>query len=742
MARRGGRRLLAVAVAMCGLATALPGASAQAMGRCGNHPWCDTSLSPDTRASLLLGALRTDEKIALLGGDDIRGVLGGDHQHTGTQDGVPRLDVPTVYYSDGPVGPRQGKSVGLPTPLALAATWSRPLARSYGTIAATEARDKGNDVIFAPTVNIARTPLAGRTFEGFGEDPFLVGSMAVPWIEGAQSTGVIANLKHFAVNNQEGAPASGTSPTPGAPLGVSGKGNRMLVDARVDERTLREIYLSQFEMAIKQANPGSVMCAYPKVNGTYACENRHLLIDILRNEWGYKGYVLADYGAAHNTEASFNNGLDFEPWPPIAYQPAPLTALVATGQAPIATLNEHVKRFLRTWFAFGLFDRPAFRDDDAQIDKASDGRNAAKIEEGAVTLLRNQKGALPLAAKKLRSIVVIGKPATTFVTGGGSGAVTPFTYTSLLDAVKARAGSKVSVTYNDGSDAAAAAAAAKSADAVLVVAGDYYTEGADRTCLSLECPEIYGDQDALIEKVAAANKHTIVVLETGGPALMPWRSQVAGIVEAWYAGGTGATGVARVLFGDVDPGGRLPITFPASMSQLPQAGDPDAYPGDVSVDYKEGVLVGYRWWDAKKLTPAFPFGFGLSYTGFHYGPPKVLKPARTGEVARVRLTIRNTGRRAGIAVPQLYVGMPQPRPGVVQPPWQLKGFTKFTVPRRGKATVTFPLDARAFSYWDTRTSSWQIAKGCYRIGIGSSSRAIRAQTVIARGGARCSGGGR
>jgi beta-glucosidase len=734
--RIGRAAAIATAAVSIALGGAIPGAGAA--GRCGSHPWCDTSLSPDTRAALLLAALHTDEKIDLLGGDDIRGVLGGDHAHTGTQTGVPRLDIPTVLYSDGPVGPRQGKSTGLPAPIALGATWSRPLARAHGLIAATEARDKGNDVIFAPTVNIARTPLAGRTFEAYGEDPFLTGSLAVPWIEGAQSTGIIADLKHFAVNNQEGESSDGKSPKPGGePIGISGNGNRMLVNEHVDERTLREIYLPHFEMAVKQADPGSIMCAYPRINGTYACENHKLLIDILRNEWGYKGYVLADYGAAHDTSASFRNGLDFEPWPPIAYQPTPLTALVATGQAPTATLDDHVRWMLRTWFKFGLFDRPAFRDDDTQIDKPLNARSAAEIEQNAVTLLRNQRSVLPLRAAKLRSIAIIGKPATTFVTGGGSGNVTPFQFTTLVDAIKARAGAKVKVSYLDGSDPAAAAAAAKAASATIVVAGDYYTEGADRTCLSLECPDLYGDQDALIRTVAAAQPRTIVVLETGGPALTPWRSKVAGLVEAWYAGGPGARGVARVLFGAADPGGRLPITFPESESQLPQAGDRSSYPGGSDVTYKEGVLVGYRWYDAKRLRPAYPFGFGLSYTGFAYGKLRILKPARTGEVMRVRLTIRNTGRRTGVTVPQLYVGMPQPRAGVVQPPWQLKGFAKAQIPRRGRATVTFPLDARAFSYYDTRTSSWQVAKGCYRIAVGSSSRALRARTVVARGGARC-----
>jgi len=300
------------ALVALGLATAAP---AQAAGRCGSHPWCDTSLSPDERAGLLLGALTQDEKISLLGGDDLFGGAGAADQHTGTSDGVSRVDLPPIYFSDGPVGVRQGSATALPIPMALAATFDPQLAFSHGSVIAGEAKSKGNDVVFAPTVNVMRTPLGGRTFEAYGEDPFLVSRLTVGWIDGAQAQGVIANVKHFAANNQEGdaGPVADLS-GPGQPLGPPPlEGNRLVVNAQVDERTLHEVYFPQFEAAVKEAHVASVMCSYNRLNGQYACENEHLLHDVLEKSWGFKGFVVADYGAAHNTIASLNNGLDVEP---------------------------------------------------------------------------------------------------------------------------------------------------------------------------------------------------------------------------------------------------------------------------------------------------------------------------------------------------------------------------------------------------------------------------------------------
>src|SRR4051812_11088407 len=609
--------------ALLALVVAVP---ASAAGRCGTHPWCDTALTPDARAGLLAKELTQDEKISLLAGDEPFGVAGGEHSHTGTSNGVPRVDLPTTYYSDGPVGPRQGKTTAMPIPMALAATFDPRLAYRYGGLVANEVKAKGNDVVFAPTVNIMRTPLGGRTFEGFGEDPYLVGRLAVQWVKGAQAQGVIGDIKHFAANNQEGQSAAANAGGPGQPLGPPPtSGNRMTVNSVVDERTLREISLPQFEAAVREAHVGSVMCSYNRLNGQYACENEHLLNQILKREWGFKGYVLADYGAAHpqGTAQSLSNGLDFEPWPGIGYNPNEIQLALATQQASTTAVDEHVRRILRTAFAFGFFDRPAFKDDDAQIDKPAHARTAQSVEEQAITLLTN-KGALPLDASKVKTIAVIGADANEFKTGGGSGKVTPFEYETPLDAIAKRAGAGVKVSFDDGSDAQRASDLAKSSDVAVVFAGDYQSEGADKACLTLECPSYNGNQDALVDAVAGAQANTVLVLETGGPVLTPWRDKVKALVEAWYPGQQGGPAIARVLFGDTDPGGRLPATFPQSEDQLPTAGDPQKYPGTgETATYKEGVLVGYRWYDANNLTPAFPFGFGLSYTTFKFAHMKV-----------------------------------------------------------------------------------------------------------------------
>lgn len=719
--RRGVLGLLAAGVVL------LP-ATAHAAGRCGAHPWCDTSLSPDTRATMLLQALTPSERIGLLAGDDISGVCACySGSHTGTSNGVPRLDVPRVLFTDGPVGVRQGQTTALPIPMALAATFDRRLAVAHGAIVGDEARHKGNDVVFGPTVNIMRTPLGGRTYEAYGEDPYLDAQMAVGWIRGLQGQGVIADVKHFAANNQEGVSPLADQSAPGQPLGPPAiEGNRMAVDEKIDERTLREIYLPHFEAAIKQAHAGTVMCAYNKINGVYACENDWLIHQVLEKEWGFPGMVLADYGAAHDAGPSLRGGLDFEPWPGLAYGPLQVTLALATGQATQDQVDEHVRRYLRTLFAFGVFDRQAYVDSDARIAKAAHAQIAQGIEESAITLLENRRKTLPLRAPK--TIAVIGKPATTFITGGGSGNVKPFAFQDPLSAIRKRAqGSKV--VYDDGSDPARAAAAAKAADVAIVFGADYDAEGTDRRCLTLECPDIYGDQDGLIDGVAAAQPNTVVVLETGGPVLTPWRDKVAALLEAWYPGESGGPAIARVLFGDADPGGRLPATFPRSEADLPTAGDPQAYPGQgETVTYKEGLLVGYRFYDAKGKAPAYPFGFGRSYTRFRY---RKLKLRRRGTTVRVALTVRNAGRRAGWAVPEVYVAMPAE---AGEPPRQLRAFAKFRLEKGAARRVHLRLGPRAFSHWD---GGWKITPGCYTVLAGPSSRSLPLARRVGLAGGSC-----
>jgi beta-glucosidase len=704
-------------------------ATANAAGRCGDHSWCDTALSADARAGLLLQALTADEKIGLLAGDDLTGVCACyAGSHTGTENGVPRLDVPRVLFSDGPVGPRQGQTTAMPIPMALAATFDRRLAVAHGAVIGDEARHKGNDVVFGPTVNIMRTPLGGRTFEAYGEDPYLDSQLAVGWVRGLQAQGVIADVKHYAANNQEGYSPLANAGGPGQLLGPPPtEGNRMLVDEKIDERTLREIYLPHFEAAIKQAHAGTVMCAYNKVNGIYACENDHLIHEILEKEWGFQGMVLADYGAAHEAGPSLRGGLDFEPWPGMAYGPLQVRLALTTGQATDAQVDEHVRRYLRTLFAFGVFDRPAYADDDALIAKAAHAQTARGIEESAITLLENRRRTLPLRAAK--TIAVIGAPATMFTTGGGSGNVKPFAFHDPLTAIREHAKGST-VVYDDGSDPARAAAVATDADVAIVFAADYQSEGADRACLTLECPPVHGDQDGLIAAVAGAQQKTVVVLETGGPLLTPWRDRVGALVEAWYPGQEAGPAIARVLFGDADPGGRLPATFPRSEADLPTAGDPEAYPGvGETVAYKEGLLVGYRFYDAKAKTPAYPFGFGRSYTRFRFSK---LKLRRRGTKVRVALTVRNTGARMGMAVPQVYLAMPA---AAGEPPRQLKAFTKVRLEKGSSRRLRFTLDPRAFAHWD---DGWKVTPGCYRVLAGSSSRALPLHRSVALAGGRCS----
>jgi beta-glucosidase len=720
-------RGIVVAIA---LLAAWPAAQAEAAGRCGSHPWCDTSLLPDKRADLLLAALTPAERIGLLAGDDPAGVTGAAGTHTGAALGVPRLDLPPLYLTDGPVGVRQGQSTALPSSLALAASFNRELARRDGGLVGNEAKLKGNDIVYAPTINLLRTPLWGRAFESLGEDPFLSGRMGTEWIRGAQAQGVIANVKHFAVNNQEGQER---------PDGTVA-GSRYTVDARVDERTLAELYLAQFEVAIKRGHPGSVMCSYNRLNGPHACESKWLLERVLRKRWGFGEFVLADYGASKHVGSGLRAGLDFEPFPFIdfdggeVYAPAAVQAALDARRTTQAAVDRAVRRLLRTLFAYGFFDRAAYVDDESRIDRNAHAHAARRVAEAGVVLLKND-GALPLKAAKLKSLAVIGADGDAYKNGGGSSNVQPYSLVTPRQGIVTRAGAGVNVRYDAGNDLARAAQVARSADAAVVVVADTAGEGTDKPCLALDCGAAPGlKRDELIERVAAANDRTIVVLETAGPVLTPWRNKVEGIVEAWYPGSGGGAAIARVLFGDVDPGGRLPATFPRRARDLPTAGNRRRYPGvGGKVHYSEGMLVGYRWYDHRGIAPAFSFGYGLSFTRFGF---RDLRVRRHEGGAEVSIEVRNLGRRAGIAVPQLYLALPSAR-GRPQPPRALKGFESLALRRGGRARVYFRLSPRAFAYWSSRRDRWQVAPGCYGIEVGRSSRDIVLRRSISMRGGRC-----
>lgn len=703
--------------------------------------------SPDARARKLVAQMTPDEEFGLMAGAcDPRG-------HTGLVPGIARLGIPDLYLNDGPVGVHEeppttlsqdvagtcatfqfgevgsGHSTQMPAPLALAATFDEKLAYAYGAVVGDEAAKSGNQVIFGPDVNIMRDPRGGRTFEAYGEDPFLAGRMAVGWINGLQDQHVIADVKHFMANNEEN--------------------GRQSSDSMVGEQAMREIYMPAFEAAVKEGQAGSVMAAYNKVNGTWMTENGPLLDGVLKNEWGFDGWVLTDYGAQHSTVAAANDGTDMELPYHQFYDRRLLAAAVASGQITKATIDDHVLRIVRTMIRFGLLDHSDWWR-QAPADLAAHAAVARRVAAHSIVLLRNQGGLLPLG-KRVRSIAVIGEDAAANRSGGGSSKIATDHSVSPLDGIKGRAGKDVKVVYDDGTDVERAAKVAAQADVALVFAYDVEGENADRRCVALECSASDPDQDGLIDRIAAANRRTVVVLTTGAPVLTPWASKVAGIVEAWYPGEEGGAALAAVLFGDIDPGGRLPVTFPARQQDLP-AQTSDQWPGkgdlgdaeqlpdnlpppanvlpDKQISYSEGVLVGYRWYDARKLQPEFPFGFGLSYTRFRYSRPVVEKHA-------VVVTITNVGKRKGSDVAQLYVGIPVPAPDVTEPPRQLKGFARVSLRPGQSKRVAFPLSERSFAYWDVGSHRWVARKGCYDVWVGRSSRQLVRRTRVGWAGARC-----
>ncbi|WP_354702036.1 hypothetical protein DSM112329_02385 [Paraconexibacter sp. AEG42_29] len=714
---------MAAAVACAvGASSAAVGGTAWAAAPCptaGAHPWCDTTKSPAERAALLTAALTEDEALAMLAGASANG-------HTGAIAPVPRLGIPSAYVTDGPVGVRQGPATALPTPIAEAATFDPAAARLHGSTIGEESRRKGNDGILAPTVNIVRHPRAGRTFEGFGEDPYLAGRTAVGWIEGAQSRGVFASVKHYAANNQEGSDPTGLLSSAALPIGVGTVGSRYVQNSVVSERALREIYLPAFEASVRDARVGSVMCAYNRVNGPYACASRHLLTDVLGG-WGFDGLLMSDWilaTHANDLVAQLRAGLDLEMPSPLSYTPLLVKLALASGSVKRADIDVRVARIFQTLLRFGFFEREPYALTGSPIDADAGDAAAQRIAEGSAVLLEN-RGLLPLT-DATKSIAVIGPNAETFITGGGSGSVVPTRRVSLAAGVATRAGSGVRTAVDDGSDVARAVALARSSDVVIVAVGDYQTEGADKACLTLECPPSREGQDALVEAVAAAQPRTVVVLQTGGPVLLPWRDRVGALLQSWYPGQAGGTAIARVLFGDVDPGGRLPVTFPRSEADLPTAGSRGQYPGepDQDVIYSEGVLVGYRWWDAKGIQPAYPFGFGRSYTTWRYRGLRV-SPIAGG--ARVSVEVTNTGKRTGSDVAQLYVGVPGD--DVVR---RLEGFRKLTLAPGKSRRVAFRIGERAVSTW--AGDGWRVPPGCVTLAVGRSSRDLPLNTVVAAGG--------
>jgi beta-glucosidase len=648
--------------------------------------------TPHDRAVAIVAKMTLDEKISQL-----HGIKTSTEYRT--VPAISRLGIPKLLLTNGPAGVSTGgvtqpSATALPAPIALAASWDLRQATAYGDLEAQEVLSVGRNVLEGPTVNIARVPVNGRTFEGYGEDPYLAGQFAVGNIQAIQARKVLANVKHYFGNNQEA--------------------NRFSVNDAIDERTMREIYLPAFEAAVKDGHSATVMCAYPKINGTFNCENPLVLGDILKKEWGFDGFVFSDFGAVHSTVPSANAGLDLETPTGKYFNATDLKAALSSGSVKIATIDQKLVRRYTKMIEFGLFDNPP---KTSPIPAKDHGAVARKLAEEGMVLLKNAPvgGApvLPLSPTSISSIALIGKDAAK-TGGGGSSHVKPLYTVKPSDGLRSRAGSGVTVTTNDGSDTAAAANAAKKASVAIVMVEDSEAEGSDRPNLSLS-----GNQNALVSAVAAANPKTIVVSKTGGPILMPWVGQVPAILEAWYPGEEDGNAVADVLFGKFNPSAKLPITFPKRDADQP-ANTAAQYPGTSgTAHYSEGIFVGYRHYDAKNIAPLFPFGYGLSYTSYGYANLKIT--AGSGANVTVEADVTNTGTKTGADIAEVYVGSPSSA-AVPEAPQELEGFQKILLTAGQTGHVSVTLNARSFSHWDTASHSWKVTAGTYRILVGNSSR--------------------
>jgi beta-glucosidase len=714
-------------------------ASAAAIsGHCGN--WMQASQTPDARANELVGVMSLNQKIQMV--HQAVADLAGSFGAAGYVPAIPSLCIPALVLNDAGSGLADGQTdvTAYPAAIAQASSWDPTLQRDVGASLGLEAFEKGVNVLLAPDVNIARVPLNGRTSEAFGEDPYLAGQTAAAYIQGVQSQHVIATVKHFAANNQET--------------------NRMTINEEISQRALEEIYQPAFNAAVTQGGAAAVMCGYNKVNGAYDCQNGPLLRDALDGQMGFKGFVVSDWGGTHSTVASALNGLDMEmdlvqepdvlnKLVPIDdgaienYLGVPLKAAVLSGQVPVSVLNEMVQRILRSMFAIGLFDVPAPPAPTGYlrpVDTAGNQAVALQAAEAGSVLLKNTNAVLPLSGPH-QTIALIGLDAsvgaeTVSQAGGSVRVIQPLVSTPLTALLLRAAKAGDTVVYDDGSSPLVAAALARTSSVAIVYAGYTQEEGTDLSNLGFsngvctvalsECENVPANSDQLISAVAAANPRTVVVLNTGGPVLMPWLNQVSSVLETWYPGEEDGAAAAALLFGDVDPSGKLPITFPASLSQLPTT-TAAQYPGvNGTAIYSEGLLVGYRWYDAEHLTPLFPFGFGMSYTSFAFSG---LHLTPDGSTVKVSYTIANTGSRRGADVAQVYVTDPA---AAGEPPQQLKAYQKTTLAPGQDNVVTLTLPASAFSYWSTSTNAWQVAPGTYTVKVADSSAGYSLSAAVTR----------
>jgi len=739
------RAALPAAARALGAALALAACARAAAAGSDRPPWLDPGQPAEARIDDLLGRLTPEEKIRLIHG--VSKFSAG---------GVERLGVPRLWTDDGPqgvreeVGPDTWEPAGrtddyataFPPGLALAATWDPDVVAACGRAIGEEARARGKHVLLGPGCNLMRTPLCGRNYDYYGEDPWLASRMAVAYVRGLQGEQVAACVKHFAANNQEV--------------------QRGTVDVELDERALRELYLPAFEAAVREGGALAVMGAYNRFRGQYCCENDFLLNRVLKGEWGFTGAVISDWGGAHDTRGAALNGLDLEMGTRQPYDEyflgRPYLEALRRGELPAASLDDKVRRVLRLLYATGAIDgrRPGASNTPEHRAVA---RQAA---EEAIVLLKNDGGLLPLDPAKHRTIAVIGDNAVlTFAAGGYSAGVKAFREVTALQGITDRAAPAADIRFSRGyaqtvllreraRDAAGigrgtlvtaapaelaaladrAVAAAQRAEVVIFVGGLAHVpggddEGADRRDLALPA-----GQDALIARIAAANPRTIVVLIAGSPVAMPWLGRVPALLQAWYGGSEAGRALAAVLFGDVPPSGRLPCTFPARLADSPAhaAGLARQYPGENgTVHYDEGLLVGYRWFDARRIEPLFPFGFGLGYTTFALADLRLA--GGPGGNAVVECAVTNTGPRAGAEVVQVYVHAV--RSAVFRPERELKGFARVSLEPGGTRRVAIPLGPRAFSTYSVERRGWVCEPGDYVISVGRSSRDRPLEATIA-----------
>ena len=740
--RRATPRIAAFALVSLFLLTASTFAQRRQQEPKPNGPWLNAALSPDERADLVLKEMTISEKVSLLHGigmpteEPVTLVNAPSNRGVGYVVGIPRLGIPGIDMSDAAYGVRSSGengrySTALPANVAAAASWDPDAAYEYGALIGRELRAQGYNMSLGGGVDLAREPRNGRNFEYLGEDPILAGTLVARLVEGTQASHVIGDVKHFAFNDQE-----------------SGRGS---INVIIDKRSMRETDLLAFEIAVAQSHPAAVMCSYNRVNGDHACENRYLLNEFLKKDCGFKGFVLSDWGGTHSTEKASAAGLDNEE-PGANFFGERYQAAVEVGAISTAELDEHVHRILRTEFASGLIDFPRSR---SVVDPLAGFEVARKIEESGIVLLKNDRAALPLDAARIRTIAVIGAHSDVgMISGGGSAQVDPpggnavapdgdratrwnhevWFPTSPLKAIQARAPRAV-VKYNSGDDPAAAAALAKTADVVVVFGYQWESEGMDLPNLSLP-----HNQDALIAQVAAANPRTIVVLETGSPVTMPWVDVPAAILEAWFPGSDGANALSNLLFGTVNPSGKLPITFPKSEADLPHLtinqeppraprssgpviASQSAAQSDYHVTYDEGLKVGYKWYDAEKKPVLFPFGFGLSYTTFGYSGLSVT----ADKAPKITFTVTNIGKRAGAEIAEIYAALPA---SAEEPPKRLIGWSRVKLEAGEKKTVTVEIDPKYLSIFDVQKDAWSLLPGDYTILVGGSSQSLPLKAVV------------